>query len=183
METVKSISPNILTSTYFRSRIILLGCFLIVASVYASEKINVSNLNGSKKVADITSTLTESPKFTKKFNSLVARAYFKLLVEAERADIRLSDEYKRLYAQNGDNMDDLVIQEEFTLVYKRFLTHRRMLSGLKSWRIFSEDRTGDLEYFKKEYRDAIYTMYSERASDDKMVAFLMYRLADLYHLT
>lgn len=124
----------------------------------------------------------EHPKFTKKFNSLVSRAYFKLIVEAERADIRLGEEYKRLYAKNEDKMEDLAIQQEFTLVYKRFLAHRRMLSGLKSWKIFSDDRTGDLDYFKKEYRETIYNMYKKKSSDDEMVAFLMYRLADLYHL-
>lgn len=124
----------------------------------------------------------EHPKFNKKFNSLVSRAYFKLIVEAERADIRLGEEYKRLYAKNEDKMDDLVIQEEFTLVYQRFLAHRRMLSGLKSWKVFSDDRTGDLDYFKKEYRETIYNMYKKKSSDDEMVAFLMYRLADLYHL-
>lgn len=124
----------------------------------------------------------EHPKFTKKFNSLVSRAYFKLIVEAERADIRLGEEYKRLYAKNEDKMDDLEIQQEFTMVYKRFLAHRRMLAGLKSWNVFSENRTGDWEYFKKEYRETVYNMYKNKSSDDEMVAFLMYRLADLYHL-
>ncbi len=57
-------------------------------------------------------TLTDLPEFTKKFNSLVSRAYFKLIVEDERADIRLVNEYKRLYAKNEDKMDDLVFQKE-----------------------------------------------------------------------
>ena len=169
-------------SGYLRTWIVLLAGFLIMVSGYASDNVNVITLNEVGKGAKSTSNLTPSPKFIKKFNSLVSRAYFKLIVEAERADIRLVNEYKRLYAKNEDKMDDLVIQEEFTLVYKRFLTHRRMLSGLKSWRVFSEDRTGDLEYFKKEYRETIYKMYRNKASEDTMVAFLMYRLADLYHL-
>lgn len=175
-------SAKLFNSVFFRIRIIVLGYFFITVSGYASEKVSVFNPNEVEMVVHITSTSTESLKFTKKFNSLVSRAYFKLLVEAERADIRLVNEYKRLYAKNGAKMDNLAIQQEFTLVYKRFLTHRRMLSGLKSWRVFSEDRTGDLEYFKKEYREAVYTMYRDKASDETMVAFLMYRLADLYHL-
>lgn len=182
MKTVKPMSTGMFNSAFFRTRIFLWGCFFIMVTGYASEKVNATDQTEIKKDTDFTSRLTESLKFTKKFNSLVSRAYFKLLVEAERADIRLVNEYKRLYAKNGAKMDDLAIQEEFTLVYKRFLTHRRMLSGLKSWRIFSEDRTGDLEYFKKEYRDAVYTMYQDKASDETIVAFLMYRLADLYHL-
>lgn len=167
---------------YMRNRILLIMGSLAIVSGYASEKANSTIQYKIIKFTDSTSSLTTSPKFTKKFNSLVSRAYFKLIVEAERADIRLGKEYTRLFDKNKDKMDDLAIQEEFALVYKRFLTHRRMLSGLKSWRVFSEDRTGDLEYFKKEYRGAIYSMYRDKVSDDKMVVFLMYRLADLYHL-
>lgn len=163
-------------------QIVVLVFYFTVASAYASEKVNFTDLNEYIMSVDSISRKSTNRKFTEKFNSLVSRAYFKLLVEAERADIRLVDEYKRLYAMNEDKMDDLVIQEEFTLVYKRFLTHRRMLSGLKSWRVFSENRTGDLEYFKKEYRNAVYTMYLRKESDKKMVAFLMYRLADLYYI-
>lgn len=174
-----------MSNRIFTCRNILIHLFLLVSFTteysYATEKLNFTVLNITTKSSDSISGKRPNRKFAKKFNSLVSRAYFKLLVEAERADIRLVDEYKRLYAKNEDNMDDLAIQEEFTLVYKRFLTHRRMLSGLKSWRIFSENRTGDLEYFKKEYRNTVYTMYLEKASDDKMISFLMYRLADLYH--
>lgn len=164
------------------TQFVLIVFYFNTASGYTTENLNFIDLNEFIKSSDSISVRPVSRKFTKKFNSLVSRAYFKLLVEAEQADIRLIDEYKRLYAKNEDKMDDLGIQEEFTLVYKRFLTHRRMLSGLKSWRIFSENRTGDLEYFKKEYRNTVYTMYLEKASDDKMISFLMYRLADLYHL-
>lgn len=177
-------SISMFSRGFLRTRIVLLVGFLIMVSGYASDNVNVITLNEVGKDTKSTSNLTPSPspKFIKKFNSLVSRAYFKLIVEAERADIRLVNEYKRLYAENEDKMDNLIIQEEFTLVYKRFLTHRRMLSGLKSWRVFSEDRTGDLEYFKKEYRETVYKMYRNKASEETMVAFLMYRLADLYHL-
>lgn len=168
-------------NSYLGSCYVIGVFFLSMVSGFASEDISI-NPNEIINVGNRISSGAENPKFTKKFNSLVSRAYFKLIVEAERADIRLANEYKRLYAKNKNEMDDLVFQKEFVIVYKRFLTHRRMLSGLKSWRIFSEDRTGDLEYFKKEYRDAVYEMYRDKASDDKMVAFLMYRLADLYHL-
>lgn len=162
-------------------KLVLAVGFLMGFAGYAVDK------QSPKLPSTLTATAVENkgpehPKFTKKFNSLVSRAYFKLIVEAERADIRLGKEYKRLYAKNEDKMDDLVIQEEFTLVYQRFLAHRRMLSGLKSWKIFSDNRTGDLEYFKKEYRETIYNMYKKKSSEDEMVAFLMYRLADLYHL-
>lgn len=151
-------------------------------SSYGADRVPSGFLMAGKTTEVSDDKASDNPKFVKKFNSLVARAYFKLIVEAERADIRLGEEYKRLYAKNEHRMDDLDIQEEFTLVYKRFLAHRRMLSGLKSWKIFSDDRTGDLDYFKKEYREAIYKMYKSKSSDDEMVAFLMYRLADLYHL-
>ncbi len=154
--------------------------FLTMVSSYALEE-HACEYSLSMEIGN-NPVVLENSKFIKKFNSLVSRAYFKLIVEAERADIRLGSEYRRLYAKNESKMNDLKIQEEFKLVYRRFLAHRRMLSGLKSWKIFSEDRTGDLEYFKKEYHGVIYKMYQNKASDDEMISFLMYRLADLYHL-
>ncbi len=120
-------------------------------------------------------------KFTKKYNSLVSRAYFRIIVEAERADIRLGNEYMRLFEKYAEDMDNESVQTKFTLVYTRFLTHRRMLSGLKSWRIFSEQRTGDIDYFKAENFSNIYEMYRKGATDEKMIVFLIYKLADLYH--
>ena len=166
----------------FKIGALFLFGFLTMLTSYASGRVESKFPIVLEAEKDSEPVVSENPKFVKKFNSLVSRAYFKLLVEAERADIRLGTEYQRLYAKNEDKMDDVHIQKEFTLVYNRFLAHRRMLSGLKSWRIFSEDRTGDLEYFKKEYHEVIYEMYQNKSSEDEMVAYLMYRLADLYHL-
>jgi hypothetical protein len=182
MQTVKLMSKRIFTNRNILTQLILLAFYFTIVTGYASESVDFTAVNEITRSLDSISVRNPSRKFIKKFNSLVSRAYFKLLVEAERADIRLVDEYKRLYAKNEDNLNDLAIQKEFTMVYRRFLTHRRMLSGLKSWRIFSENRTGDLEYFKKEYRNTVYTMHLQKASDDKMISFLMHRLADLYHL-
>jgi len=56
------------------------------------------------------------------------------------------------------------------------------LAGLKSWNLFSEDRTGDMLYFMAENEDRIYKMYKGKLPEDKMVKYLIYKLADLYHL-
>lgn len=125
--------------------------------------------------------LAENPKFAKKFNALVSRAYFKIIVEAERADIRLVEEYKRMYGAYEANTLNPGSEKKFVKTYKKFLAHRRMLAGLKSWRIFSEYRTGDLDYFKAENYDEILEMYQRGTNEQTMVKVLMYKLADLYH--
>jgi hypothetical protein len=119
--------------------------------------------------------------FIKKYNSLVFRAYFKIIVEAERADIRLGKEYKRMYSAYEANTLSSESEEKFVKTYKKFLAHRRMLKGLKSWRIFSEYRTGDLEYFKAENHNEILKMHQRGSNEQTMIKVLMYKLADLYH--
>jgi hypothetical protein len=120
-------------------------------------------------------------KFNKKYNALIARAYFKLIVEAEKADISLGEEYKKMYDAFENNTMSEDLEAEFIKVYDKFLAHRRMLNGLKSWRVFSDFRTGDLAYFKAENYERIHKMYQRGANDFSMVKVLMHKLADLYH--
>ncbi|MGB3142623.1 MAG: hypothetical protein WBB24_00815, partial [Maribacter sp.] len=60
--------------------------------------------------------------------------------------------------------------------------HKAMLSGLKSWNIFSENRSGDLKYFKAENEIAVQKMMKKGENDTQMVNYLIYKLADLYHV-
>ena len=122
--------------------------------------------------------------FEEKYESLVSRAYFKIITEAEKADARITAEYRLLnnqvVSENGIKEKSLKKrQEEMTRKYK---AHKAMLEGLKSWNIFDENRTGDLDYFKAENRDAVLEMAKKGENNDRMVNFLIYKLADLYHL-
>tara|TARA_R110002167_G_scaffold158880_3_gene354223 strand:+ start:2762 stop:3403 length:642 start_codon:yes stop_codon:yes gene_type:complete len=124
------------------------------------------------------------PAFRKKYQSLVARAYHKIILQAEDADIRLKLEYERwnLRKYDPELEDDAIFQQNLNQVNTKFKAHRRMLKGLRSWNVFSENRTGDLDYFKKENMYEVYRMDQQEAKDDAMIGFLMYRLADLYHV-
>ncbi len=124
---------------------------------------------------------SKSQKFDIKYNALITRAYFKIIVEAERADIKLSEEFKEKYLVCQNNIWNAEREQELEEIYLKFTAHRRMLKGLKSWRVFSEYRTGDLAYFKTENYKQIYTMYKRGSNDFSMVKVLMYKLADLYH--
>lgn len=117
--------------------------------------------------------------FEKKYHSLVSRAYFKIITEAEKLDARITAEYSMLQEKSVVDKVYKKNKEEITRKYK---AHKAMLSGLKSWNIFSEDRSGDLAYFKKENREAVQTMFGNGDSMDQMVNFLIYKLADLYHV-
>jgi len=155
----------------------LCSFFFSIYYVHAHNKINSSNVS----VLSDSLLTAKQLKFEKKYNSLLSRAYFKLIVEAERADINLGKEYKELYYAFESNTMSSDAEAEFFKVYEKFMSHRRMLNGLKSWRIFSDFRTGDLEYFKAENYDQILKMYRRGSNDFTMVKVLMYRLADLYH--
>ena len=98
---------------------------------------------------------TKVSGFNATYESLVSKAYFKTALKVDK---------KRAPA-----------------ITKRYEAHKAMLSGLKSWNIFSEDRSGDLEYFKAENEIEIQKMLSAGESDNQIVNYLIYKLADLYH--
>lgn len=122
--------------------------------------------------------LAESPKFESgfqdKYQSLVSRAYFKIITEAEKADARISAEYNLLNEDSG--------KKKIAEITKKYKAHKAMLEGLKSWNIFSENRSGDLKYFKAENEQELLDMISNGEEDTQMVNFLIFKLADLYHV-
>lgn len=121
--------------------------------------------------------------FMEKHHSLVVRAYFKIIAEAENADSRLKAEYERLNSgkQEMNKENDRASRNNLALVNKRYHAHREMLDGLKSWNIFSEYRSDDLDFFKGENVSDVHKMLQKGESDDKIISFLVYKLADLYH--
>lgn len=133
--------------------------------------------------ADDEMVLAESPKFDSgfedKYQSLVSRAYFKIITEAEKSDARISAEYKLLQEEEMSNKQNRKKVAEITQKYE---AHKAMLSGLKSWNIFSENRSGDLKYFKAENELAVQKMMDNGENDTQMVNYLIYKLADLYHV-
>jgi len=133
--------------------------------------------------ADTEIILAESPKFEvgfeDKYQSLVSRAYFKIITEAEKADARISAEYNLLQEQSSSTHSSKKRLSEITQKYE---AHKAMLSGLKSWNIFSENRSGDLKYFKAENEIAVQKMMNKGENDTQMVNYLIYKLADLYHV-
>lgn len=123
------------------------------------------------------STTNYEMAFESQYQSLVSRAYFKIITEAEKLDTRITAEYKQIQ-NNPENFS----KKEREEVERKFQAHRAMLSGLRSWNIFSDDRSGDLDYFKRENREAIQEMMQEGKGSDQMINFLIYKLADLYHV-
>ena len=166
---------------YFRNLCVIV-LVMLVCAIATANRIETNSTFVILGIDNDSLDIKENPTFEQKYNSLVSRAYFKIIVEAERADIRLGKEYKQMYSAYEANTLDKDYEKKFTKTYKKFLAHRRMLKGLKSWRIFSEYRTGDLEYFKAENYREILTMYQKGSNDFTMIKVLMYKLADLYHL-
>lgn len=114
--------------------------------------------------------------FEDRYQSLVSRAYFQIITEAEKLDAQIAADY--LLIKNRTDAP----KKEREEAERKFTAHRAMLSGLRSWNIFSEDQSGDLDYFKRENRDAIQNMMQEEQGTNQMINFLIYKLADLYHV-
>lgn len=117
--------------------------------------------------------------FEETYQTLVSKAYFKIITEAEKADARIAAEYKLLH---DDTLESKVNRKKVVEITKKYEAHKAMLSGLKSWNIFSENRSGDLDYFKAENKDSVQKMMRTGETDLKMVNYLIYKLADLYHV-
>lgn len=122
--------------------------------------------------------------FLERYPSLVSRAYFRIIAEAEAADSRLSDEYQRLYresrsAEGGENKR---LQRQLQAAERRYKAHREMLEGLRAWKAFNRFGSDDLEFFLEDYLEEAYKVYQKGAGDEHLIAFLMVKLADLYHL-
>jgi hypothetical protein len=148
---------------------------LIASNSDASTELYVSN--------DNIVTLAEEESivlgFEDKYQSLVSKAYFKIITEAEKADITVTAEYQKMQNEQSTLREDKKRTLEIT---KRYQAHKAMLSGLKSWNIFSENRSGDLEYFKAENEAEIQKMLQSGENDNQIVNYLIYKLADLYHV-
>ena len=121
--------------------------------------------------------------FDKRFYSLTSRAYVKIISEAENADKRLKAEYNRWNSmhQNPNLKKDKAFKKDYEMVNKKYHAHWQMLEGLKSWNIFSEFRSNDLDFFRAENRNQIQKRYQNGSTEDSMINYLVYRLADLYH--
>ncbi|MEM9142023.1 MAG: hypothetical protein AAGA86_03480 [Bacteroidota bacterium] len=138
------------------------------------------NLPGSTSYGTF---LEREDAFDKKYDALVTRAYYKIIAEAEEADERLRKEYL-VWNQKQANASEhnRRFQKELTLVNKRYAAHQKMLRGLKSWNILSEYRSDDLRFFKNENREEVRRMYTGGKNESSIVRFLIFKLADLYHL-
>lgn len=121
--------------------------------------------------------------FVKKYHSLVSRAYFRLIAEAEKADRHIQDAYRKLVAEHQEK--GLTNSSEFrkrqTLALQKYIAHQRMLNGLKSWNAFSSHGSDDLDFFREEQVGVAYRMVQQDKSDEQIIRYLMRKLADLYH--
>ena len=122
--------------------------------------------------------------FNRKYQSLVSRAYFKIISEAESADIRIKADYDRFLTENPDfaSSADENVRQIVLLYRKKYSAHKTMLDGLKSWDAFDEYGSDDLDFFLLEHQEVARAMHANGLSDKEIVDYLVYKLADLYHL-
>jgi hypothetical protein len=132
--------------------------------------------------ADFSESILDA-SFQEKYSSLISRAYFRIIAEAQKADTRLHEDYVRLNSRKREigHQNNKEYRNELELARKRYMAHREMLEGLKSWNAFNEYGSDDLEFFKKEYAGSAYRMFQNGESEEKIINFLIYKLADLYH--
>ncbi len=121
--------------------------------------------------------------FEERYTILVKRAYFKIIAEAEAADSRLKHEYNVLMqrARELQNSRDRDAERKLEGARKKYEAHREMLEGLKSWNILSEFGSDDIKFFKAENREKVLQMYKAGQQEERIIYYLIYKLADLYH--
>ncbi len=121
--------------------------------------------------------------FEAKYDILVRRAYVRIIAQAAKADDRLEKEYilRNAMALKKGKKKSREFDRKLKLVNKRYHAHREMLEGLKSWNIFSEYGTDDLEFFKAENQIVVQEMIQKGKRESSVINYLIYKLADLYH--
>ncbi|MCX2718417.1 hypothetical protein [Lentiprolixibacter aurantiacus] len=121
--------------------------------------------------------------FEQSYNGWVKQAYFRIIAEAEEADAGIRAEYERLQEvrKDRDSLNKREFREKLLLAKRRYQAHKQMLEGLKSWKAFDEYGSDDLEFFSAENKDLVYELFRTGQKETTIVAYLMYKLADLYH--
>ncbi len=119
-----------------------------------------------------------------RYHSWVSRAYNKIITEAEAADRKIKSDYERFLVENPDfaSSADENVRRIASLYRKKFSSHKTMLDGLKSWHAFDEYGSDDLDFFMLEHQEVARAMYRNGMSDKEIIDYLVYKLADLYHL-
>lgn len=165
--------------------LILMSAFIFIPLHAQQDNLVASNDENHIVVLEPSYTTNKiNTKFEKKYHYLVARSYFKLLAEAQKSERKLKLQYDNFLFENQKYSRDgsRSFQKKLNNAHKKYLAHRAMLEGLKSWNLFSDDRTGDMFYFMAENEEHIFKLYSKEAKEEKMIKYLIYKLADLYHL-
>lgn len=132
-------------------------------------------------VLDAASKTSTSSNIDDRYKKLVANAYFKIIAEAEKSDRRLKAEYQGLILEQYKEKTSKSDKDNLALAAKKYEAHNAMLNGLKSWNILSEYGSDDLEFFQAEHRARVVAMMSASRSEEVIINYLVYKLADLYH--
>ncbi len=121
--------------------------------------------------------------FEERYITWVNGAYYRIIAEAEEADAGIKTEYEAILAERKQRSkaEDASFREQFLLARRRYMAHRKMLEGLKSWKAFEEYGSDDLDFFGKENKELVYELYRTGQGEKIIIAYLMYKLADLYH--
>ena len=136
------------------------------------------------KVSVLPDTDKTRGEFEKRYRTWVNGAYYRIIAEAEEADARIKQEYEELLSKRKlrPKVEDPDFREALTLARRRYLAHRKMLEGLKSWKAFEDYGSDDLDFFGEENKSLVYELFRTGQSERTITAYLMYKLADLYHL-
>ncbi len=128
-------------------------------------------------------SLNEFKIFQEKYNTYVLSAYYQLLQDAQVIDYQLEKDFMSVNAVNNDPKTEKTpkFKEEVEVTNERFYNHRRMLETMKIWNPLEKSKNESFITFKNRNMNKVYLMYKNEQSEDKIVHFIEYYLADLYH--
>ena len=127
--------------------------------------------------------LFEYGDFLAAYDQWIYEAYLKLIVEAEKIDYDINNEYMAILAQvNTYNRQE--DKDELVLIEKKYTAHKEMLFGLRKWDLKLEDiktSEGELKKLKETYLSKVYIMFKNNKSESSIINYIEVRLADIYH--
>ena len=135
------------------------------------------------KISVLPDTEKTRDEFEERYRKWVNGAYYRIISEAEKADARITQEYEEVLSKRRlkNKEDDPDFREALVLARRRYQAHRKMLEGLKSWKAFEDYGSDDLDFFGDENKSLVYELFRTGQNEKTITAYLMYKLADLYH--
>lgn len=130
-------------------------------------------------------SLSDYIDFETLYNSLVYKAYIKLVHEGRGIDRHFEEEYIKIHGKvNSASTPNTTDVRRMQVIDQRYNAHKKMLSALIRWNLTLEDvntATGDFKEFRDNYLQKTFEMHDRGETTENIIDYLEIHLADYFH--